>query len=132
MWPTLFSALQFRFTEYQNESRTFCRRFTVSSNHSIRELFYDCRWTRSSDFGKTFIFQYEAQNQFYREAGRYWFKLPSYSELGKKFTCTRVCVCVFCPYGLFLGAIEVNISKPPLVIIIMSISLHVIGPKLLA
>lgn len=91
----MFSALQFRFTEYQNESRTFCRRLTVSSYHSIPELFYDCRWTVRSDFGKTFIFQYEAQSEFYGEAGRYWFKLPSYNELGKKFTCTLVCVSSF-------------------------------------
>ena len=92
VWPLLFSALQFRFTEYQNESRTFCRRFTVSSYHNIPKLFYDCHWTRSSDFGKTFVFEYEAQNKFYREAGRYWFKLPTYSELGKKFSGTHVCV----------------------------------------
>lgn len=76
-----WNTLQFRFMEYQNESRTFCRRFTVSPYYSIPELFYDCRWTVKSDFDKTFIFQYEAQNKLYREAGKYWFKLPSYSEL---------------------------------------------------
>lgn len=77
----VWTTLQFRFTEYQNESRTFCRRLTVSSNHSIPELLYDCRWTDRSDFDKTFIFQYEAQGKFYTEAGRYWFKLPSYNKL---------------------------------------------------
>jgi len=116
VWPILFSALQFRFTEYQNESRTFCRRLTVSSNHRIPELIYDCRWTDRSDFGKTFIFQYEAQSKFYTEAGRYWFKLPSYRKLGKKFTCTLVCVSSFYLFGLCLDAIEGNISKPPLML----------------
>ena len=91
----MFSALQFRFTEYQNESRTFCRRLTVSSYHSIPELIYDCRWTDERDFGKTFIFQYEAESKLYTEAGKYWFKLPSYTDLGKKFTCTLVCVSSF-------------------------------------
>lgn len=62
----------------------------MSPHDSIAKLLYDCRWTDDSDHGKTFIFQYEAQYEFYREAGKYWFKLPSYGDLGKKFT---LCVC---------------------------------------
>jgi hypothetical protein len=79
----------------------------VSSQYSIPELVYDCRWTSTGDHNKHFSFQYEAQGESYSEAGKYWFTLPSYDEIGKKViyqvfcleetACyqTHQCVCVY-------------------------------------
>jgi hypothetical protein len=129
-----FTGLQFRFTEYQNKSRTFCRRFTVSSKYSIPELLYDCRWTNAQDHYKTFIFDYEAQRESHRESGKYWFKLPAYGELGKKIICA--CIKYASVSLLLFSSTSRSISKPSLSFHVQlsfyqSIHLHVIESKLL-
>lgn len=67
---------KFRFKQEGNEMKNTCREFHMTPNSTISSMFYDCVWSNERYEGKSFIFEYEAQNSKHSFYKKYFFQVP--------------------------------------------------------
>lgn len=79
-----WSSMKFRFKQEGNEMKNTCREFHMSSNSTIKNLFYDCLWSNESYEGKTFSFEYETRTNNVMSYKKYFFRVPFAKNIDEK------------------------------------------------
>ena len=68
------------------DNMTFCREYHRSPAYHIDEMFYDCLTTVANLPGRSFIFQYEAEDENKNiEARKFIHKVPIFRNIGEIF-----------------------------------------------